>query len=105
LLADPAVLVLDEPTAHLDPENRRALAADLLAATAGRSLLLITHDLEGLDQVDEIVVLDHGRVAERGTHQQLIEVGRVYHRLWQAGRRTASTGTDDGHEPHHGPGG
>ena len=53
LLADPAVLVLDEPTAHLDPENRRALTADLLAATAGRSTLLITHDLEGLDQVDE----------------------------------------------------
>jgi ATP-binding cassette, subfamily C, bacterial CydC len=86
LLADPAVLVLDEPTAHLDTENRRALAADLLAATAGRSTLLITHDLEGLDQVDEIVVLEHGRVAERGTQQQLIEAGGVYHRLWQAGR-------------------
>jgi thiol reductant ABC exporter CydC subunit len=86
LLADPALLVLDEPTAHLDPENRRALTADLLAATAGRSTLLITHDLEGLDQVDEIVVLDHGRVAERGSHDQLIEAGRVYHRLWQAGR-------------------
>jgi ABC-type multidrug transport system fused ATPase/permease subunit len=48
------------------------VAADLLAATADRSTLLITHDLEGLDQVDEVVVLDHGRVAERGTHDQLI---------------------------------
>jgi ATP-binding cassette subfamily C protein CydC len=84
LLADPALLVLDEPTAHLDPENRRALTADLLAATAGRSTLLITHDLEGLDQVDEIVVLDHGRVAERGTHDQLIGAGGVYQRLWEA---------------------
>jgi ATP-binding cassette, subfamily C, bacterial CydC len=86
LLAGPAVLVLDEPTAHLDPENRRALAADLLAATAGRSVLLITHDLDGLDQLDEIVVLDRGRVAERGTHDQLVEAGRVYRRLWDAGR-------------------
>jgi len=86
LLADPAVLVLDEPTAHLDPENRCALAADLLAATAGRSTLLITHDLQGLDQVDEIVVLEHGRVAERGTHDQLIRAGGVYHRLWRAPR-------------------
>ena len=86
LLADPAVLVLDEPTAHLDPENRRALTADLLAATAGRSTLLITHDLDGLDQVDEIVVLDRGRVAERGSHHQLIRARGVYHRLWQAGR-------------------
>jgi ATP-binding cassette, subfamily C, bacterial CydC len=84
LLADPDLLVLDEPTAHLDPENRRALTADLLAATAGRSTLLITHDLEGLDQVDEIVVLDRGQVAERGTHAQLIRSGGVYHRLWQA---------------------
>jgi ATP-binding cassette, subfamily C, bacterial CydC len=88
LLADPALLVLDEPTAHLDPENRRALTADLLAATAGRSTLLITHDLEGLDQVDEIVVLDHGRVAERGTHAQLARAGGVYQRLWEAQRQS-----------------
>ncbi len=84
LLADPALLILDEPTAHLDPENRRALTADLLAATAGRATLLITHDLDGLDQVDEIVVLDHGRVAERGPHHQLIRSGGVYQRLWEA---------------------
>jgi ATP-binding cassette subfamily C protein CydC len=85
LLADPALLVLDEPTAHLDPANRRALTADLLAATAGRATLLITHELDGLDAVDEIVVLDHGRVAERGTHTELIHADGVYHRLWQAG--------------------
>jgi ATP-binding cassette, subfamily C, bacterial CydC len=85
LLADPALLVLDEPTAHLDPANRRALTGDLLAATAGRATLLITHELDGLDAVDEIVVLDHGRVAERGTHAELIEADGVYHRLWQAG--------------------
>jgi thiol reductant ABC exporter CydC subunit len=90
LLADPAVLILDEPTAHLDPENRRALTADLLAATAGRSTLLITHDLEGLDQVDEIVVLDHGEVAERGPHAQLIGAGGFYQRLWRAGRDAPS---------------
>jgi len=86
LLADPAVLVLDEPTAHLDPDNRRALTADLLAATAGRTTLLITHDLDGLDQVDEIVVLDHGRVAERGTHDELARSGGAYQRLWEAFR-------------------
>ena len=86
LLADPAVLVLDEPAAHLDPGNRRALTADLLAATAGRTTLLITHDLDGLDQVDEIVVLDHGRVAERGTHAELVRSGGAYQRLWDAFR-------------------
>jgi ATP-binding cassette, subfamily C, bacterial CydC len=85
MLADPALLVLDEPTAHLDPANRRALTADLLAATAGRATLLITHELDGLDQVDEIVVLDQGRVTERGTHAELIRSGGTYQRLWQAG--------------------
>ncbi len=73
LLADPAVLILDEPTAHLEPELRAALTADLLALTAGRATLLITHELAGLDQVDEIVVLDHGKVVQRGPHEQLID--------------------------------
>jgi ATP-binding cassette subfamily C protein CydC len=89
LLADPSLLILDEPTAHLDPGNRRALTADLLAATAqatarGRATLLITHEMDGLDQVDEIVVLDGGRVAERGTHQALLEAGGLYQRMWAA---------------------
>jgi thiol reductant ABC exporter CydC subunit len=72
LLASPPVLILDEPTAHLDPETRAALTADLLAVTAGRATLLITHELDGLDQLDEIIVLDHGTVAQRGTHHELI---------------------------------
>ncbi|HEX5188567.1 MAG TPA: thiol reductant ABC exporter subunit CydC [Streptosporangiaceae bacterium] len=84
LLADPAVLVLDEPTAHLDPDSRRALAADLLALTWGRSVLLITHDLDGLDEVDEIIVLDGGRVAERGTHASLLASRGLYWRLHSA---------------------
>jgi ABC-type multidrug transport system fused ATPase/permease subunit len=84
LLADPSLLILDEPAAHLDPDNRRALTADLLAATAGRATLLITHDLDGLDQVDEIVVLDRGRVAERGTHRELLQAGGLYQRMWAA---------------------
>ena len=56
------------------------------AATAGRTTLLITHDLDGLDQVDQIVVLDHGRVAERGTHAELIRSGGAYQRLWEVFR-------------------
>jgi ATP-binding cassette subfamily C protein CydC len=84
LLADPELLILDEPTAHLDPENRRALTADLLAATEGRATLFITHELAGLDQVDEIVVLERGRVAERGTHRDLLSSGGLYQRMCRA---------------------
>jgi thiol reductant ABC exporter CydC subunit len=86
LLADPPLMVLDEPTAHLDPDSRRALTADILRVTQGRATLLITHDLDGLDQVDEIVVLDHGRVAERGTHAELLRLGGLYRHMWRRGR-------------------
>jgi ABC-type multidrug transport system fused ATPase/permease subunit len=84
LLADPAVLILDEPTTNLDPETRSALTADLLTVTAGRATLLVTHELEGLDLLDEIVVLDQGRVVQRGTHQQLICAGGAYRDMWSA---------------------
>jgi ATP-binding cassette subfamily C protein CydC len=71
LLADPAVLVLDEPTAHLDPDTRDAVLDDVLAATAGRTVLLITHDLARLDRWDEVVVVLGGRVVQRGPHAAL----------------------------------
>jgi len=83
-LADPALLILDEPTAHLDPASRRALTADLLDATQNRSVLLITHELDGLDEVDHIVVLDHGKILEQGTHQQLCHAGGHYQRMWDS---------------------
>jgi ABC-type multidrug transport system fused ATPase/permease subunit len=91
-LANPALLILDEPTAHLDPATRQALTNDLLNATEGRSVLLITHELDGLDQVDHIVVLDHGKIAEQGTHQQLRRAGGSYQRMWEAGSDLSAVG-------------
>jgi ATP-binding cassette, subfamily C, bacterial CydC len=83
LLADPALLILDEPAAHLHPEARRALTADLLAATAGRATLFITHDRDGLDQLDEIVMLENGKVAGRGSHAALMRTSGTYRSMWQ----------------------
>ncbi|WP_405664563.1 thiol reductant ABC exporter subunit CydD [Streptomyces sp. NBC_01166] len=71
LLADFPVLVLDEPAEHLDLATADALTADLLAATEGRTTVLITHRLAGLDAVDEILVLDGGRVVQQGTYAVL----------------------------------
>ena len=88
LLADFPVLVLDEPVEHLDPAAADALMADLLALTAGRSTLLITHRLAGLETVDEILVLEDGRVTERGTHAALLARGGRYAGLWWDERLT-----------------
>ncbi|MGW2049286.1 thiol reductant ABC exporter subunit CydD [Streptomyces sp. NPDC001858] len=71
LLADFPVLVLDEPAEHLDLPTADALTRDLLAATEGRTTLLITHRLAGLDAVDEVLVLDEGRVVQRGSYLAL----------------------------------
>jgi ATP-binding cassette subfamily C protein CydC len=80
LLADPAVLVLDEPTAHLDPDTRDAVLDDILAATAGRTVLLITHDLARLDRWDEVAVVVGGRVVQRGPHAALLAEDGWYRR-------------------------
>ncbi|MGW3086050.1 thiol reductant ABC exporter subunit CydD [Streptomyces sp. NPDC001108] len=74
LLADFPVLVLDEPAEHLDLATADALTADLLAATEGRTTVLITHRLKGLDAVDEVLVLDAGRVVQRGPYAELAAV-------------------------------
>lgn len=68
LLVDPRVLVLDEPTAHLDPDTRDAVLDDLLTAAAGRTVLLITHDTAGLHRMDRVLRLVDGRVQPAQIH-------------------------------------
>lgn len=81
LLADFPVLVLDEPAEHLDLPTADALTHDLLAATEGRTTLLITHRLAGLDAVDEVIVLDAGRVVQRGAYADLVAVDGPLRRM------------------------
>jgi thiol reductant ABC exporter CydC subunit len=83
LLRDFPVLILDEPGEHLDTETADAIVAELLALSDGRATLLITHRLAGLRDVDEVLVLDRGRVVERGTHAELVALSGRYAELWR----------------------
>ncbi|RFU82531.1 thiol reductant ABC exporter subunit CydD [Streptomyces triticagri] len=88
LLADFPVLVLDEPAEHLDLPTADALTADLLAATEGRTTLLITHRLAGLEAVDEVLVLDEGRIVQRGPYRELVAVDGPLRRMRARERET-----------------
>jgi thiol reductant ABC exporter CydC subunit len=91
LLADFPVLVLDEPGEHLDVASADAIVGELLAITHERATLLITHRLAGLQEVDEVIVLDAGRVLERGSHAVLLARGGRYAGLWQLERLGATS--------------
>lgn len=81
LLTDPAVVVLDEPTAALDPRGEQRLLAGLEAAYAGRTVVVITHRLELARQMERIVVLEDGRIAEAGSPAELLLRRGAFHRL------------------------
>ncbi|MFB4303955.1 thiol reductant ABC exporter subunit CydC [Actinomadura sp. NTSP31] len=84
LLADPPVLVLDEPTEALDPVMADEVVRDLLSGPGGGTLLLVTHRLAALGAADEVVVMDRGRVVQRGRHDELVAVPGPYRDLWEA---------------------
>jgi thiol reductant ABC exporter CydC subunit len=81
LVSRAPVLLLDEPTAHLDPDAARALVRGLAAAAHGAAILLVTHSALGLERADEIVVLEAGRVVDRGTHEALASRCPAYARM------------------------
>ena len=86
-LSNAPILVLDEPTAHLDAITERAIMGSLLEHSRGRSLLLVTHRLVGMEEMDEILVLSAGKVLERGSHSELIKSGGLYRRMWDLQRQ------------------
>lgn len=103
ILQDCPMVVLDEATAFADPENEAALISALANLMRGRTVIIIAHRLSTIRDADQIVVLDRGRVAEQGVHDELIAAGGVYARLWRnyeqaqgwtLGRDTA-TGPDE----------
>ena len=81
LAADPEILVLDEATASIDTETEQLIQDALDRLTAGRTSILIAHRLQTVQKADRVLVMDQSRVAELGTHAELLAKGGLYHRL------------------------
>lgn len=96
LLKDPAIVVLDEATSALDTENEAAVQAALSDALTGRTAVVIAHRLSTIVGADLIVVIDDGRVVQRGTHRELLASGGLYADLY---RVLVSGGVPDGADP------
>lgn len=82
ILKDAPILLLDEPTTHLDASTEEGIIQGLRTCIQGRTTIMITHRLIGLDMADEILVMRAGRIAERGTHHELAQVEGLYWKLW-----------------------
>ena len=83
LLKDAPIVILDEATASIDPENESLIQAALTELTYGKTVVVIAHRLATIEHADQILVVDRGRIAQRGTHQQLLEHEGIYRRLWK----------------------
>ena len=93
-LADPGLLVLDEATSAVDPETETTLERALERLAAGRTTVSVAHRLSTAERSDLVLVFDAGRIAEQGSHDELVARGEIYaglYRSWLGGTRSPGT--------------
>lgn len=86
LLQDTPIVILDEPTVGLDPQTEHDLLQTIFQVFQNKTLIWITHHLMGVEQMDEVIFMDHGRITMRGSHEQLLDHNPRYRRLYQLDR-------------------
>ena len=90
ILKNAPILVLDEATAYADPENEHEMQIALQHLIQEKTVLIIAHRLSTIQGADQILVIDDGRIVERGTHGNLLDIDGLYHQMWRAGLYSAS---------------
>src|SRR5205823_4706452 len=83
IVRNPSILILDEATSALDPRTEHAISTTLERLSEGRTTISVTHRLASAMSADLIIVLDRGRLAEQGTHQELLQRDGLYAELWR----------------------
>src|SRR5262245_18960430 len=96
LVYNPAILVLDEATSSVDPESEWRIRDAMQRLLVGRTSITIAHRLSTVQHADRILVLNHGRVHEEGTHAALLRRGGLYARLWELTMTTSAVAGNDG---------
>jgi len=100
LLKAPSIVILDEATAHLDSESEAAVQRALSVALEGRTALVIAHRLSTIRDADQIIVMDAGRIVERGTHEELVAAGGLYAELYHTQFAITDSPLPDSPAPH-----
>jgi ABC-type multidrug transport system fused ATPase/permease subunit len=98
MLKNAPVLILDEATSFADPENEDKIQAALSKLIAGKTVIIVAHRLSSITNADNIVLMENGRVADQGWHEELIARSGLYRKLWDA--HTESLGWDIGEALH-----
>jgi ATP-binding cassette, subfamily B, heavy metal transporter len=96
LLKNPQILIFDEATSALDSKSEKAIQAELKQISKSRTTLVIAHRLSTIADADQILVMDHGRIAERGTHAELIALGGAYAQMWALQQQQERQAVDTG---------
>ena len=90
VLADPPILILDEATSNVDTRTERIIQESLRLVGKGRTCIIIAHRLSTVTEADVITILDHGRIAEQGSHQELMAKKGIYFRMFETMGQPAS---------------